>query len=110
MDSRNIGVLIVEDQLIVSEDIKYIIKNLGYNVVATATNSQDAINLAIEHKPNIIVMDINLNGGSNEEGLNGIETIKIIQKSLVVKVIYLTGDTKDLTLKDVIEKDVIEAK
>ena len=55
-----INVLVVEDESIVSKDIQYSLKKLGYNVVGVAATGQKAIELCGEKLPDIILMDIQM--------------------------------------------------
>ena len=43
-----INILVTEDESIVRKDIERCLGNLGYNVVASADNGEDAINMAME--------------------------------------------------------------
>jgi len=89
-----ISVLVVEDEIIVSKDLEYSLKRLGYDVVGTAATGIKAIELANEKSPDIILMDIMLKGE-----MNGIEAADIIGKSLNIPYIYLTAYAEDYTLE-----------
>ena len=89
-----ISVLVVEDEIIVSKDLEYSLKRLGYDVVGTAATGHRAIELANEKEPDIILMDIMLKGE-----MNGIEAADIIGKSLNIPYIYLTAYAEDYTLE-----------
>ena len=52
------NVLVVEDESIVSKDIQHSLKKLGYNVVGAASSGDQAVKLAVETMPDIILMDI----------------------------------------------------
>ena len=52
-----INILVTEDESIVRKDIERCLVNLGYNVVASADNGEDAIDLALKHKPDLALMD-----------------------------------------------------
>ena len=54
------NVLVVEDESIVSKDIQHSLKKLGYNVVGAAATGEQAVKLAVEAQPDIILMDIML--------------------------------------------------
>lgn len=86
-------IMIVEDETIVALDIKGRLNMLGYEVVAHATNGADALRLAGEHKPDLILMDIMIDGD-----MDGIATAQAIQKTLFVPVVYLTAYADDDTL------------
>lgn len=59
----NPKVLIVEDEAIVAMDIKIRLENLGYTIHAIASTGEDAIKIAAETCPDLILMDIMLGGG-----------------------------------------------
>ena len=69
------NVLVVEDESIVSKDIKHSLKKLGYNVVGAASTGERAFELAASEKPDIILMDIMLKGN-----INGIETAQRVKR------------------------------
>ncbi len=88
------NILVVEDESIVSKDIQLSLKKLGYNVVGSATTGKKAIDMALELKPDIILMDIMLKGD-----INGIRAIKRIQTRANIPVIYLTAYADENTLE-----------
>jgi len=55
-------ILIVEDNWIVSFDIQKRLEQFGYHVVGTAATGKAAINSASELSPDLVLMDINLDG------------------------------------------------
>ncbi len=87
------NVLVVEDESIVSKDIQHSLKKLGYNVVGAANTGETAVNLALEHMPDIILMDIMLKGE-----MNGIEAAEAIRKETNIPVIFLTAYADESTL------------
>ena len=88
-----ISVLVVEDESIVSKDIQYSLKKLGYNVVGVAATGQKAIDLCGEKMPDIILMDIMLKGD-----INGIEASTRKKESYNIPVIFLTAYADENTL------------
>lgn len=86
-------IMIVEDETIVALDIKGRLNMLGYEVVAQATNGQDALRAASEHSPDLILMDIMIDGD-----MDGIATAEAIQEKQFVPVVYLTAYADDDTL------------
>lgn len=80
------GVLIVEDDMLLSMVEERLIKKIGFEVVGKVTNGVDAIKKAEELNPDIIVMDISLKGN-----MDGIETMEAIRETSDVPVIYLSG-------------------
>jgi len=91
-------VMIVEDEALVGLDIKYNLTNYGYNVIGISSSGKEAISLAIKEKPEIILMDIRLNGG-----MDGIETATYLWKRLSVPIIYLTAYSEDNTLLEALK-------
>lgn len=89
----NIRILIVEDEEIVANDIKESLIEFDYEVIASKDNAKDAIQTAIEEKPDLILMDIKLKGE-----MDGIDTAKCILKEISVPIIYLTAFSDKATL------------
>jgi two-component system cell cycle sensor histidine kinase/response regulator CckA len=79
-------ILIVEDERIVALDLQDRLESLGYSIPATVARGQDAIQTALELRPDLVLMDIRLKGE-----MDGIETAGRIQSHLDVPVIYLTA-------------------
>ncbi len=88
-----INVLVVEDESIVSKDIQYSLKKLGYNVVGAAATGEKAIELAGEKNPDIILMDIMLKGD-----ITGIEASAEIKEKYNIPIIFLTAYADENTL------------
>lgn len=88
------NVLVVEDEKIVSKDIQFSLKKLGYNVVGSADTGEKAIEEALDKKPDLVLMDIMLKGE-----MSGIEAASEIRKLLDVPVVYLTANTDGATIQ-----------
>jgi PAS domain S-box-containing protein/putative nucleotidyltransferase with HDIG domain len=88
-------ILIVEDVIVVSMEIKDKLERMGYEVVATAVSGEEAIEKAHQLEPDLILMDIMLDGD-----LNGIEAAQEIRDTLSIPVIYTTA----LSGEEVIER------
>lgn len=77
--------LVVDDEIGVSGDLKDFLNKRGYNAIA-ATSGQEALMLIEKEKPNIVVLDIVM------EGMSGIEVLKGIKKlHPKIRVIILTA-------------------
>ena len=85
MESK-IKVLIADDHPLFRQGIKQILElEKDIIVVAQAANGDDAVQLAREHKPDVILMDINMPGS------NGLQAIKEIKdENISSKIIVLT--------------------
>ena len=66
---------------------------LGYVVTAVTNSGEKAIQQAAETRPDLVLMDIRLNGK-----MDGIETARHFQDKFKVPVIYLTALANDDTL------------
>ena len=87
-------ILIVEDEGILALGLKKRLEKLGYVVPTIASSGDEAIELAANTKPDLILMDIVLKGG-----MDGIEAAERISASLRVPIIYLTAYSDEETVK-----------
>lgn len=87
------SVLIVEDESIIALDIRTSLQASGYQVLAIATSSEEAIAAVTELHPEIVLMDIQLRGDRD-----GIETAEKIRQEFQLPVIYLTAHADEKTL------------
>jgi len=92
---EKVKILIVEDEKILAIDLKKIVEKLGYEVCSIADSGKKALKKAEVEKPELILMDIMLNGE-----LNGIDTSSIINSIKPVPVIYLSALNDDETFLD----------
>jgi len=87
-------ILIVEDESIIAEDIHDSLQNLGYAAAATASSGEEAIAKAEEIHPNLVLMDIKLEGA-----MDGVEAARHIRSRFDIPVIYLTAYADEETLE-----------
>lgn len=85
-----VKILIVEDEMVIAANISLQLSSLGYDVVGIIPRAQEALACIKTERPNIVLMDINLKGE-----IDGIETVKLMQKSFDIPVIYLTANADD---------------
>ena len=72
-------ILIVEDQAIVAMTIESPLGELGYMITGKSATGEAAIQLAREKRPDLILKDINLEGGMN--GITAAEQISLFLDS-----------------------------
>jgi two-component system cell cycle sensor histidine kinase/response regulator CckA len=84
--SKPHSVLVVEDERIVAMDIQQELIQLGYDAYAVASSGEEAITRSAERCPDIVLMDIRIEGH-----LDGIETAAILRERFGVPVIFLTA-------------------
>jgi len=89
----DITILLVEDESIEAMDIKRTLESFDYQVPYVASSGQEAIDKALELKPDLILMDIILKGK-----VDGIDAVSEI-KNLDIPVIYLTAHSEDSTIE-----------
>lgn len=86
--------VLVDDHVLVLEGLKCFLTSQGIGVVGTASNSVEAIMQYEMHKPDVVLMDIQMNG------CDGIETTRIIKKKYpAAKIVMLTAfEDKEMIL------------
>ncbi|WP_373839427.1 response regulator [Methanospirillum sp.] len=87
-------ILIVEDEMLISMEIKQKLMEMGYNVVGQAITGESAIQKAGEKKPDLILMDIRLKGE-----LDGITAAKRVMELYDIPIIFLTAHSDKATLE-----------
>ena len=75
MNKRRI--LLVEDEKVVAADIQECVKGLGYDVVGTAGTGAEALRLAVNTAPDLVLMDIKLQGAIDGIDVAGASTISL---------------------------------
>ena len=94
MEEQKAKILIVEDESIVAFDLKRMLLNLNYDVLDIVTSGEKAIKKAVEEKPDLIIMDVMLNGP-----ITGVEAAARIKGVMNVPIIYLTAYADTETLR-----------
>lgn len=87
-------ILVVEDEIIVAENIRRRLQKLGYSVPLTVSSGEMAIKKAEENKPDIVLMDIVLQGE-----MDGIEAAEQIRSRFNIPIVYLTAYSDEKTLQ-----------
>ena len=87
-------VLLVEDERIPAYNLQQGLRRLGYDVPSIAPSGSKALELIERDQPDIVLMDIHLEGD-----IDGIETAGRIPQDRLIPVIYLTAYSEESTLK-----------
>ena len=53
-------ILVAEDETLIRMDLVEMLTEAGYEVIAQATNGEEAIELANEHKPDLAILDVQM--------------------------------------------------
>lgn len=94
-----IKVLVADDQELIRESLKAVLNDqLDINVIGTAQNGQEVLELVKKTKPDIILMDVRM------PIIDGVQCTKIIKQSHPnIKIIILTTFDDDKYLSDAIK-------
>jgi CheY-like chemotaxis protein len=79
-------VLIIEDEMLIALDLEQLVENLGHRTIGIARTRAEAIALAKERRPGLILADIQLADGSS-----GLEAVNDLLNSFEVPVIFITA-------------------
>lgn len=81
-------ILIVEDETLIAEDIQKMLQKWGYHVIGVATAGKQAIEIAKEDRPDLILMDIRIKGE-----VNGVEAAILIESHYQrsIPIIFITA-------------------
>lgn len=91
---NKIRILLIEDEKIVSLELKSILEKLGYEIVGIAETSEEACTIALNNPIDLVVSDIQL-----KNGVDGIETSAILQNIYDLPVIFMTAFNDDIKIQ-----------
>jgi len=81
-------ILIVEDEHESADLLRRHLARLGCEVCGVAVTGQLALEFAQEHRPDLVLMDISIEGS-----LDGIATARLLREGPDIPVVYITSDT-----------------
>ena len=87
-------ILLVEDDDVIAKVADWRLKNLGYVVCGRATTGAEAMELVVNNRPDLVLMDINIRGE-----VDGIETARMIKNGFNIPVVYVTSHSDGPTLE-----------
>lgn len=92
---KPLQILIIEDDLLLSQELEEQLLEFGYTITATAANSKDALLAFRRRLPDLVLCDIHLQGSD----MDGIELATAFQRIASVPLIFLTalGDEQTIT-------------
>lgn len=85
--------LIVEDEFLIAEGLRVQLGAMGVDVCDVATTAEAAIALAAKHRPDLVLMDVRLDGEKD-----GVDAAVEIHRNIKTPVIFLTGSREDMTI------------
>ncbi|UEM22487.1 response regulator [Skermanella mucosa] len=79
-------ILIVEDQMLIAMDLERLIEGMDYTVCGLARTRAEALRLAEEHRPDLVVMDVRLADGSD-----GIAAARELRQRFDIGALMISG-------------------
>ena len=80
-------ILIIEDEALVAMELRFVLEDLGYEVVGTAADAKSARNLVRETEVDLALVDIHLS-----DGPTGIELGRELGQQMGVTVLFMTAN------------------
>ena len=90
-------ILIVEDELIIANDIRGYLSDENYEITSIVLTGEDAINMARQNMPDLVIMDILLHGN-----MNGIEAAEEISKIRKIPIIFVSAYSHEEIIKQIL--------
>ena len=97
---HKIKILVVENEPLIARDLKMSLERLGYEVSAVVATYQDALSKAHQARPDLALMDINIDGNKD-----GIQTAKALKLHYDIPIIFLTSLRELETVQKAKESD-----
>ncbi len=86
-------VLVVDDEFLIAETLCMHVEDFGLKVCGTASTADNAIALAQQHRPAVVLMDMRLSGTKD-----GVDAAVAINATVGSKVIFITGSIDPATM------------
>ncbi len=91
---KKIRILIVEDEIVIAEDIKDMIEEIGYEVIGISKEITEALDIIENQSPDLVLLDILLyNGG------DGIDLAKLLRDKYRKPFIFITAHSDKQTVE-----------
>ena len=87
-------IIVVEDESLIALDLRSTLIGLGYDVPEPASTCEEALALAEETRPELVLMDIRIDGPTD-----GIDTAHQLRDRLGIPVIFLTAFADEQILR-----------
>ena len=81
-------VLVIEDNAVLSLTLEVMLKKLGFSEIQKAYTPKEAFALIEEFKPELLLVDINL-----DSDLSGIDIVRTVQEKRLFSVVYTTANS-----------------
>jgi DNA-binding LytR/AlgR family response regulator len=95
---ENLKILIVDDEVLIAEDLKDILKSFGHNEIELAHSKSEAIKKLDTFKPDVALLDIRM-----EKELDGLELGEYINSNQKIPFIYITAHSDMAMIKEIVK-------
>lgn len=97
---EKLRVVIADDESIIRLDLKETLQRMGHQVVAEAGDGRAAVELARQHRPDLVILDIKM------PEMDGVDAAKEISKERVAPVLLLTAYSQQDLVRRAMEAGV----
>jgi PAS domain S-box-containing protein len=97
---KHARILVVEDESIVAEQLQGSLSRMGYDTLPPAASGEEALCAAREFKPDLVLMDMKLQGP-----MDGVETAGRMHDTADIPVVFLTAYADDEALRQIQESE-----
>jgi len=97
---RTVRILIAEDETIIRLDLRDLLERAGHEIVAEARDGEEAVALARQHEPELVIMDVKM------PKLDGIEAAKRILEERPIPIVMLTAYGQEELVSRAVEAGV----
>ena len=100
--SRPLRILIADDHAVVREGARLLVESQpGWEVCAIATDGREAVDLAMQHRPDVIVLDLHM------PQLDGVEAVRELKKQLPeAELVIFSGENSERAVEELFEAGV----
>lgn len=98
---RNLKIIIADDESIIRLDLRQMLEDAGHEIIAEATDGQQAVELARRFYPDLVIMDVKM------PRLNGLEAASIINREHLAPVLLLTAYSQQDVVQAAVASGVI---
>jgi len=95
MAEQALNILVCEDERIFALELSDRLRDMGHHVVDIVASGAEALSSAGRHRPDLVLMDIHLQGG-----MLGTEVANLLERDLQIPSIFLTAYADNSTLGD----------
>jgi two-component system chemotaxis response regulator CheY len=96
-EKKSQRVLVVDDDTLMREVLKAILRSEGFHVAGEAKDGQAGIVQVEKTRPDAVCLDINM------PGISGLDTLKILREKFPeVRVVMITGDASMTTVREAV--------